>query len=64
MVSSRSISDFGHLADRGFRRLMRLSSSPIGRGRGRRGWVTLLMARQVRKSIAAHLERLRSCLEG
>jgi len=25
--------------------------------------VTLLMARQVRKSIAADLERLRSCLE-
>jgi hypothetical protein len=27
------------------------------------GWVTPLMARQVRKSIAADLERLRACLE-
>jgi hypothetical protein len=64
MVSSRGISDFGHLADRGFRRLMRSSSSPIGRRRGRPGWATLLIARQVRKNIAADLERLRSCLEG
>src|SRR5690349_24537066 len=35
-----------------------------GSPRGFFGWATPLMARQVRRSIAADLERLRGCLEG
>jgi len=47
-------------ADGGTEVAIRASGSPGGFF----GWATPLMARQVRKSIAADLDRLRACLEG
>jgi hypothetical protein len=47
-------------ADGGTEVAIRASGTPGGFF----GWATPLMARQVRKSIAADLDRLRACLEG